>query len=87
MALSFPGGAPADVMFVRRISGVELPNGKARVTRGTHTAGWDVVSLTVRPVTFDVRITEDATGRVLLDRPGERTGDDGRGAGADRFTV
>lgn len=87
MALEFVGGTPADVMFVRRIAGVERGNGKATLPHGTHTAGWDVVSPTVRPLAFKVKVTEDASGRTALDRSAERTGTDGRGAGADRFTV
>jgi hypothetical protein len=57
------------------------------VNPGAHTAGWDVVSPTIRPIGFSVKITHDQTGRTLLDRSRERTGADGRGAGADRFTV
>jgi hypothetical protein len=87
MTIDVPGGAPPDLMFVRRMAGVERSNGKASLPHATHTAGWDVVSPTVRPLTFDVKITRDATGTVVLNRAGEKTGADGKGSGADTFTV
>ena len=87
MTIHFGSNPPPDVMSISRIDGDALPSGHAAVNRGTHTARWDVVSPTVRPVTFAVTITEDATGKKLLNRPQEKTGPDGKGAGVDTFTV
>jgi hypothetical protein len=87
MAISFGSNPPADVMSVGRIDGSALPSGRANVNRGAHTTSWDVVSPTIRPIAFAVTITEDATGRKVLNRPQERTGADGKGGGADTFTV
>jgi hypothetical protein len=87
MTLVFGANPPADVMSIRRIDGQALATGRANVSAGDHTTSWDVISPTIRPLAFGVTIVEDATGRVLLSRSQERTGDDGRGAGADRFTV
>ena len=87
MTIDFGTGKPADVQSIRRIDGKALPTGRASVSRGEHTAGWDVVSPTIRPIGFAVSITEDATGKKLLNRPNEQTGADGLGGGADRFTV
>lgn len=87
MTIVLGGGAPGDVMSVRRIDNVPLSGAGTLVARGAHTAGWDVLSPTVRPLPFAVTVTDVATGRVLLSRPNEVTGRDGRGAGADRFTV
>jgi hypothetical protein len=87
MTIDFGPSPPGDVMSIRRIDSKALAVGKASVNPGSHTAGWDVVSPTIRPIGFGVKITEDQTGRTLLNRPQEQTGADGRGAGADRFTV
>jgi len=87
MTIDFGAGAPGDVMSIRRIDGNALAGGQASVNEGGHTASWDVVSPTIRPITFSVMIIEDATGRRLLSRPLERTGDDGKGGGAGRFEV
>jgi hypothetical protein len=87
MTIDFGAGAPGDVRSIRRIDSRALSGPGASVNAGVHTAGWDVISPTVRPIGFDVTIVEDATGRKVLDRPGQRTGADGRGAGADSFTV
>jgi hypothetical protein len=74
-------------MSVGRIDGSALASGRANVNQGEHTTSWDVVSPTIRPIAFSVTITEDATGRKLLNRSQERTGSDGKGGGADTFTV
>jgi hypothetical protein len=87
MAIDFGAAAPSDIMSVMRIDGKVLPSGQADVTAGSHTAGWDVVSPTVRPIAFGVTIVRVTTGVKLLDRSKERTGPDGKGAGADRFSV
>jgi hypothetical protein len=87
MTIDFGASPPSDVMSIRRMAGVVRPTGKASLPRGTHTAGWDVVSPTVRPLGLGVKVTEDGSGRVLLNRASERTGSDGQGSGADRFTV
>ena len=87
MTIDFGSNPPPDVMSIRRIDGEALASGHAAVNHGTHTAGWDVVSPTVRPVAFAVTITEDATGKKLLNRSQEKTGPDGKGAGVDTFTV
>src|SRR5262245_44667992 len=87
MTIDFGPTPPGDVASIRRIDSKALATGKASVNPGSHTAGWDVVSPTIRPIGFAVKITEDQTGRTLLNRPQEQTGADGRGAGADRFTV
>jgi hypothetical protein len=87
MKIDFSGGTPGGASTIRRIDSRALPTGEASVGRGAHTASWGVVSPTIRPVAFAVTITEDATGKMLLNRPQERTGADGKGAGAGRFTV
>ena len=87
MAIDFGSHPPPDVMSISRIDGDALPSGHAAVNRGTHTARWDVVSPTVRAVTFSVTVTEDATGKKLLSRPKEKTGPDGKAAGVETFTV
>ena len=87
MTIDFGLGAPGDIQSIRRIDSRALPTGQANVARGQHTASWDVISPTVRPIAYSVTITEVLTGRVLLSRPNERTGSDGKGAGADNFTV
>jgi hypothetical protein len=87
MTIALGAGAPGDVMTIRRIDNQALATPSTDVGPGAHTAGWDVISPTVRPIGFDVTITDDASGRSLLNRPGQRTGDDGRGAGAGTFRV
>jgi hypothetical protein len=75
-------------MSVGRIDGSAVSSsGQAAVNQGEHTTSWDVLSPTIRPIPFTVTITEDATGRKLLNRAQERTGSDGKGGGADTFTV
>src|SRR5262245_16347525 len=66
MNLDFGAAAPGDVMSIRRIDGHALSSGRAAVNAGTHTVGWDVLSPTVRPLSFGVTVTEDATGKTLL---------------------
>ena len=87
VTIDFGSNPPPDVMSISRIDGDALPSGHAAVNRGTHTARWDVVSPTVRSVTFAVTVTEDATGKKLLSRPKEKTGPDGKAAGVETFTV
>lgn len=87
MTIDFGSVNPSDVQSVRRIDGITLPTGRTSLSRGLHTAGWDIVSPTVRPIGFAVSITEDASGNTLLDRPNERTDLDGKGAGVETFTV
>jgi hypothetical protein len=87
MEIYFRSNPPPDVMSIMRIDGEALPSGHAAVTPGTHTARWDVVSPTVRSVTFAVKVTQDATGKKLLNHPQEKTGPDGKGAGVDNFRV
>jgi hypothetical protein len=88
MAISFPSGNPGDVISTKRIDGRTLPaSGKTTVITGKHTAGWDVISPTIKPLDFAVTITPAATGKKLLDRSREKTGSDGRGAGADKFEI
>jgi hypothetical protein len=87
MTIEFGGHTSSDVQSVRRIDGITLPTGRTALSRGLHTAGWDVVSPTVKPIDFAVSITDDASGKKILDRPSERTGPDGNGAGVDTFTV
>jgi hypothetical protein len=87
MTIDFGGSTSSDVQSVRRIDGITLPTGRTALSRGLHTAGWDVVSPTVKPIDFAVSITDDASGKKILDRPSERTGPDGNGAGVDTFTV
>ena len=79
--------APGDVSSVRRINGQALATGKKDLPRGKHTSSWDVVSPSVRPIGYSVKITEDLSGNVLLDRPNQVTGNDGKGSGAGRFEV
>ena len=87
MKIDLGAGAPGDVISIRRIDGRALSGAGTRVGSGTHTVGWDVVSPTVRPIGFDVTLTDEATGRKLLDRPKQKTGRDGRAAGAGTFRV
>lgn len=87
MSFDFGSNPPADIMSIRRIDGEGLASGRATVNHGTLTTRWDVVSPTIRPVAFALTITEDTSGKTLLNRSQERTGADGKGAGADEFTV
>lgn len=87
MTLDFGKGAPTDIQVIKRIDTTDLSGSGASVGAGRHTAGWDVVSPTVRPIGFSVTIVEDATGRKLFERGGQRTGIDGKAAGAGTFTV
>jgi hypothetical protein len=87
MKIDFGAGAPGDIQSVRRIDTTELSGAGASISRGKHTAGWDVISPTVRPIAFSVTIVENATAKKVFDRPGQKTGADGRGAGAGTFTV
>lgn len=85
-----PTPSPADLMLGFQIDSRPLTlaggAGRARVSTGVHTASWAVVSPTVRPLGFAVTITDD-DGRVLLNRPNEKTGADGLGLGADLFSA
>ena len=87
MTIEFPGGPPSEAQTIRRIDSKALPTGKAKLNHGAHTAGWNVISPIVRPVAYAVKIVEDLTGKVLLNRPNEQTGADGNGQGADEFGV
>lgn len=81
--------APDDLILRTQVDNKQLTVANnaadARVTSGDHTVSWAVLSPTVRPFTFGVSIT--AGDRQLLNRSKESTGADGRGVGADEFTV
>ena len=85
-----PTPNPADLMLGFQIDSKPLTlaggAGRAKVSTGVHTASWALVSPTVRPLGFAVTITA-ADGRVLLNRPNEKTGADGLGLGADLFSA
>lgn len=85
-----PTPNPPDLMLGLQIDSkpLTLANGvgRARISTGVHTVSWAVVSPTIRPLGFAVTITA-ADGRVLLNRPNEKTGADGLGLGADLFSA
>lgn len=86
MTIDFGADAPSDVESVRRIDGEALSGSSKPVGPGDHTASWDVVSPTIRPIGFAVTVT-DSSGKKLVDRPSEKTGADGKGGGADSFQM
>ena len=81
---------PGDLMLGFQIDNKPLTlvkgSGKATISTGVHTASWGVVSPTVRPLAFKVSINAE-DDRTLLNRPNEKTGNDGLGVGADLFSA
>jgi hypothetical protein len=86
-SFEFGGAPPTDLMFGAQIDDQQLTftgtTAGARISPGSHTTSWAVVSAIVRPLPFGVKIV--SAGATLLSRPAETTGADGMGVGADRF--
>ena len=86
-SFEFGGAPPSDLMFGAQIDDQQLTftgtTAGARISPGSHTTSWGVVSAIVRPLPFGVKIV--SAGATLLSRPAETTGADGMGVGADRF--